>query len=194
MEKSPALLFFSGQKTKLRAQFRFLFVHLPEKPVSMKRSRRSTWLPAALALYLTVSYVWLYVNGSIPLDARSVALVGLSYALVACLWWVNPNNTTIMKKWTILMLLFVVAASASAQFEKRTKYIGASLSGLGLSYSSNERFRMGLDLEGGYFLGDCFLLKGNIGYEPPVIISARTASSWAPVRNTTTSPKATTTS
>lgn len=83
MEKSPALLFFSGQKTKLRAQFRFLFVHLPEKPVSMKRSRRSTWLPAALALYLTVSYVWLYVNGSIPLDARSVALVGLSYALVA---------------------------------------------------------------------------------------------------------------
>lgn len=70
-----------------------------------------------------------------------------------------------MKKWTILMLLFVVAASASAQFEKRTKYIGASLSGLGLSYSSNERFRMGLDLEGGYFLGDCFLLKGNIGYE-----------------------------
>ncbi len=92
MEKSPALLFFSGQKTKLRAQFRFLFVHLPEKPVSMKRSRRSTWLPAALALYLTVSYVWLYVNGSIPLDARSVALVGLSYALVACLWWVNRRR------------------------------------------------------------------------------------------------------
>ncbi|HIU89003.1 MAG TPA: hypothetical protein IAC71_01945 [Candidatus Caccomonas pullistercoris] len=58
----------------------------------MKRSRRSTWLPAALALYLTVSYVWLYVNGSIPLDARSVALVGLSYALVACLWWVNRRR------------------------------------------------------------------------------------------------------
>lgn len=58
----------------------------------MKRSRRSTWLPAALALYLTVSYVWLYVNGSIPLDARSVARVGLSYALVACLWWVNRRR------------------------------------------------------------------------------------------------------
>lgn len=58
----------------------------------MKRSRRSTWLPAALALYLTVSYVWLYVNGSIPLDARSVALVGLSYTLVACLWWVNRRR------------------------------------------------------------------------------------------------------
>lgn len=48
--------------------------------------------PGRLALYLTVSYVWLYVNGSIPLDARSVALVGLSYALVACLWWVNRRR------------------------------------------------------------------------------------------------------
>lgn len=36
--------------------------------------------------------LWLYVNGSIPLDARSVALVGLSYALVACLWWVNRRR------------------------------------------------------------------------------------------------------
>lgn len=27
-----------------------------------------------------------------PLDARSVALVGLSYALVACLWWVNRRR------------------------------------------------------------------------------------------------------
>ncbi len=70
-----------------------------------------------------------------------------------------------MKKWTILMLLFVTALSANAQFEKRTKYIGASLSGLGLSYSSSERFRMGLDLEAGYFVADCLLLKGNIGYE-----------------------------
>ncbi len=70
-----------------------------------------------------------------------------------------------MKKWTILMLLLVVAVNANAQFEKRTKYIGASMSGLGLSYSSNERFRMGLDLEAGYFFCDNVLVKGNIGYE-----------------------------
>ena len=48
----------------------------------MKRSRRSTWLPAALALYLTVSYVWLYFNGFIPPTTRSVVFIGLSYVLV----------------------------------------------------------------------------------------------------------------
>ena len=70
-----------------------------------------------------------------------------------------------MKKWTLLLLFCIVAMGAQAQFEKRTKYIGASLSGLGLSYSSNERFRMGIDAEAGYFIADCVLLKGNIGYE-----------------------------
>ncbi len=70
-----------------------------------------------------------------------------------------------MKKWIIFLLLGAVAMGAQAQFEKRTKYIGASLSGLGLSYSSNERFRMGLDAEAGYFMADCFLLKANVGYE-----------------------------
>lgn len=70
-----------------------------------------------------------------------------------------------MKKWTFLMLLLAVAMNANAQFEKRTKYLGASLSGLGLSYSSNERFRLGLDLDAGYFMWDNVLLKGNIGYE-----------------------------
>lgn len=70
-----------------------------------------------------------------------------------------------MKKWTFLMLLLAVAMNANAQFEKRTKYLGASLSGLGLSYSSNERFRLGLDLDAGYFMWDNVLLEGNIGYE-----------------------------
>ncbi len=58
----------------------------------MKRSRRSTWLPAALALYLTVSYVWLYFNGFIPPTTRSVVFIGLSYVLVLGLWWVNRRR------------------------------------------------------------------------------------------------------
>ena len=65
-----------------------------------------------------------------------------------------------MKKWTLLLLFCIVAMGAQAQFEKRTKYIGASLSGLGLSYSSNERFRMGIDAEAGYFIADCVLRIG----------------------------------
>ena len=63
------------------------------------------------------------------------------------------------------MLLMVVATGAKAQFESGTKYVGASLSGLGLSYSSSERFRMGVDAEAGLFVADGLLLKANVGYE-----------------------------
>jgi hypothetical protein len=70
-----------------------------------------------------------------------------------------------MKKILTLLLLLATTLSASAQFEKGKKYIGASLSGIGLSYSDNEKFRLGLDAEAGYFIADCWMLKGNIGYD-----------------------------
>lgn len=70
-----------------------------------------------------------------------------------------------MKKCLSLLLLLVATLSAHAQFEQGTKYVGASLSGLGLSYSSNEKFRFGLDAEAGYFITDCVMLKANVGYE-----------------------------
>lgn len=70
-----------------------------------------------------------------------------------------------MKKVVTLFLLLLFVTGAYAQFDKGTKYLSASLSGLGISYSTNERFRLGLDLDGGLFVSDCFLLKANIGYE-----------------------------
>ena len=70
-----------------------------------------------------------------------------------------------MKKIFSILLLFVFVLSANAQFEKGKKYVGASVTGLGLSYSSNEEFRFGMDAEAGYFVTDCLLIKGNIGYE-----------------------------
>lgn len=70
-----------------------------------------------------------------------------------------------MKKWMTTLLLFAAAIGMHAQFTKGTKFAGASLSGLGLSYSSNERFRLGLDADAGYFVADCVMLKANIGYE-----------------------------
>lgn len=70
-----------------------------------------------------------------------------------------------MRKWITFMLLFVAAMNVNAQFEQGKKYVGASLSGFGLSYSTNERFRLGLNAEAGYFVADCLMLKANVGYE-----------------------------
>ena len=69
-----------------------------------------------------------------------------------------------MRKILTFLLLFVMVAQAHAQFEKGKKYIGASVSGLGLSYSKNEDFNLGLDFDMGYFLTDGLLLRGNVGY------------------------------
>ncbi len=71
-----------------------------------------------------------------------------------------------MKKLVTLILLFVVTFTAAhAQFERGKRYVGASVSGLGLSYSSNEKFRMGLDAHAGYFIADCIMATANVGYE-----------------------------
>lgn len=70
-----------------------------------------------------------------------------------------------MKK-LLLSFLFVFAVmGAKAQFEYGTKYVGASLTGLNLSYSENEEFRLGLNATAGFFVSDGIMLKGNIGYD-----------------------------
>ncbi len=70
-----------------------------------------------------------------------------------------------MKKLFIVILLMSCVLNAQAQFEKGKKYVGASLTGLSMSYSDNEEFRLGLDAEAGYFIADCVMLKANVGYE-----------------------------
>lgn len=70
-----------------------------------------------------------------------------------------------MKKFALLLMLALTTLSANAQFEKGKKYVNASLSGLGLSYSSEQKFRFGVDLNAGYFIADCLMLRGNVGYD-----------------------------
>lgn len=70
-----------------------------------------------------------------------------------------------MKKLFIMLALAVGTLSVHAQFAKGTKYVGASISGIGLSYSSSQKFRFGLDATAGYFLADCFMLRGNVSYD-----------------------------
>ena len=70
-----------------------------------------------------------------------------------------------MKKLLLFIVLLAGVLSAHAQFEQGTKYVGASVSGLGFSYSSSEKFRFGLDLTAGYFVSDCLMLRGNVTYD-----------------------------
>ncbi len=69
-----------------------------------------------------------------------------------------------MKKLLTVALLFLVTVGAQAQFEKGTKFVGASLSGLELSYNSVSDFKFGLQAEAGYFFADNWMVKGNVGY------------------------------
>lgn len=69
-----------------------------------------------------------------------------------------------MKKIIMAALLLMGFVASKAQFEAGTGYMGASVSNIGLSYSSNEKLRFGVDLTAGYFLWDCVMLKGTVGY------------------------------
>ena len=69
-----------------------------------------------------------------------------------------------MKKSLLLVLFAVVSMASFAQFEKGTKYVGASLTGLNLSYSSGEKFGLGLQGTGGYFFADSWMATGRLEY------------------------------
>ncbi len=70
-----------------------------------------------------------------------------------------------MKKLMLSLLLLVMAVGANAQFNKKTKYISASATGFGMSYSSGEKFTMGLEFTGGYFIRDAWMIYGRLGYD-----------------------------
>lgn len=71
-----------------------------------------------------------------------------------------------MLRKSVLMLLVVASClPASAQFEKFTSYLNTSLTGMGLSYSKDSKFKMGVQATGGYFVEDCWMLYGRLGFE-----------------------------
>ena len=69
-----------------------------------------------------------------------------------------------MKKVFLSLLLLLTCVGASAQFDAGTTYIGLSATGLDLSYSTNEKLRLGVEATGGLFVADKLLLKANVGY------------------------------
>lgn len=65
----------------------------------------------------------------------------------------------------LVLLMAVTSLSASAQFEKYTSYLNTSLTGMGLSYSKDSKFKMGVQATGGYFVEDGWMIYGRLGYE-----------------------------
>ncbi|MBO4565334.1 MAG: outer membrane beta-barrel protein [Bacteroidaceae bacterium] len=69
-----------------------------------------------------------------------------------------------MKKFVLLVLLTVATTSAFAQFEKGTKYVGASLTGLNMAINDRQHFSFGLDAKAGYFIKNYWMVEGTFGW------------------------------
>lgn len=72
-----------------------------------------------------------------------------------------------MKKVIMLFAALLLTISASAQFEKNKTYVGASLSGLNLSYNGSNELGFGVNAMAGKFVADNLLLYGTAGYDHP---------------------------
>ena len=70
-----------------------------------------------------------------------------------------------MKKIVLFMVALMVSVAANAQFEKGKMYVGASMSGLNLSYSGSEKTHFGLQAKGGYLVADNLMATGFVGYD-----------------------------
>lgn len=72
-----------------------------------------------------------------------------------------------MKKVIMLFAALLLTISASAQFEKNKTYVGASLSGLNLSYNGSNELGFGVNAMAGKFVADNLMLYWTAGYDHP---------------------------
>ena len=63
----------------------------------------------------------------------------------------------------MFIIALAMSITANAQFEQGKVYIGASLTGVDLSYSGSEKFHLGVEATGGYFIMDNIMLKASAG-------------------------------
>ena len=68
------------------------------------------------------------------------------------------------KIFTMAVALFT-ALTANAQFEKGKVYVGGSLTGFNMKYTGADKFCLGVQAQGGYFVADDLMLLGQVGYE-----------------------------
>ncbi len=64
----------------------------------MKRIQKSLWLPALLFIYATALFVYYLVWGGVSLDLRTAGIMGVTYLLVATVWFLNRRREKDTKK------------------------------------------------------------------------------------------------
>lgn len=69
-----------------------------------------------------------------------------------------------VKKIVLLIFMAVFTLTANAQFEKGKTYIGASLSGLNLSYNGSDHTTLGVQAQAGYLVDDNLMLTAQAKY------------------------------
>lgn len=72
-----------------------------------------------------------------------------------------------MKKILMVMAALLMTITASAQFEKDKVYLGASLTGLDMSYNGLKEMHLGVSAKAGYLFDDNLMLLGEVAYDDP---------------------------
>lgn len=70
-----------------------------------------------------------------------------------------------MKKIALVAAALITTLAAHAQFESDKKYLGASLTGLNLSYNGIEDLNLGIQAKAGYMVADDWMLLGQTEYQ-----------------------------
>ena len=71
-----------------------------------------------------------------------------------------------MKKTLLIVTLALLTSlTASAQFQKGKGYVGASLTGLNMSYNGGDGFNFGIEAKGGYILANNLMVLGSLSYQ-----------------------------
>ena len=65
----------------------------------------------------------------------------------------------------LILVAIMTSVSGFAQFEGGKAYVGASLSGVGLSYNGSEKGCFGIQAKGGYLFQDNWMVTGQVEYD-----------------------------
>ena len=76
------------------------------------------------------------------------------------------------KKILMIIVALTMTLSGYAQFEVGKKYVGASLSGLNLSYNENTDFTFGVQAKGGYLFHENWMILGQASYSKQTDVPA----------------------